>query len=736
MRLAFFDIETMSATPIEHGVWRYAADKKARVLVMSLIVLEGGETVFSGWWIPEDFRGDLAVDDQVPEQWNREVENGTFVVAHNAQFERVFLTLAGHKDGLKPPKLEKTLCTQAMVENYACPGGLGKAAKVLGVATQKDTRGKALIKKFCDANKPWPTKESLPPKKWLAWQLNLKAFGEYCLNDSATTIDVFRAARPWTAQEWHDYHVVERINDRGVPVDVELAEGAFVWAAAETAAVNRALVKLSGDPQMGLTKSKNKLDWVFERVAGTDFEKHIWRKKFKKITDEDGNQRKVAHKTRSLDGAARQAIYDHVDELSERGEPIPAFMNEVLDFLHLLDRGSGVATKKFKKIAETHYKGRIRHAFRCSPTNTGRGASRGVQLDNVIRAKLRGPCKKGTIGHQEHPAIDATEAIMLEGAFAGVPRRVLQKRLEAWYQLPISDILARLIRPSIIAPDGWWLVWGDWSAVEARELPWLAEAEHALRPYRAGECVYCQAAENIFGIPWKTIYDGYVNGDADMTYKRLIGKVATLSLGFQGGARALRSMALNYGIKLTLEQCEAIKQAWRKANLWAVEFWDALKRAAWGAMRNPGTRIKCRKVTFQKIGADLFCFLPDGRPILYPQARIEKKQKEWEGRKYQTEVISYRKMYQKFPIRGELYGGIICENITQGVEASLLRDLLRRLDARGMHIIGSTHDEVRILSQDPARDAAILEEEMLFVPEWQKGLPLKAEIETGAYYGK
>ena len=39
----------------------------------------------------------------------------------------------------------------------------------------------------------------------------------------------------------------------------------------------------------------------------------------------------------------------------------------------------------------------------------------------------------------------------------------------------ISRNLSMLIRPTFIAPAGKVLVWGDWSAIEARVLPWLTQ---------------------------------------------------------------------------------------------------------------------------------------------------------------------------------------------------------------------------------------------------------------------
>ena len=86
--------------------------------------------------------------------------------------------------------------------------------------------------------------------------------------------------------------------------------------------------------------------------------------------------------------------------------------------------------------------------------------------------------------------------------------------------------------------------------------------------------------------------------------------------------------------------------------------------------------------------------------------------------------------------RATLYGGLIAENLTQGMAGALLRDALRRMQAEP--VILHCHDE--IVSEVPEGEAqyhlALLQEAMEDAPKWAEGLPLKAEPVIMTRYGK
>ena len=714
--LVFFDLETRSKQDIRDGLWKYASHESTHIVLASFLFRTPNEHDNYGVGCAPGYDLGLPHDwDELVGQWNAHIERGGLVVAWNAQFDRVVLEHCGAQCGMLTPKIEQTLCAQALAESYALPGGLGKAATTLRVQTQKLATGKALMRTFADGNQPWPEPTEGAQKAF-------RHYMAYAMADTLAMAEVWDRCRPWAAQEWQDYHVVERMNQHGMLFDVQLAEKAIIWADNETRSLNAELQRMTDDPYMMLSKSKRKLDWVQKRLAGTALEELLWVSKTKMITDENGNKRRITAKNRSLGAGVQNALRDAL--LS--GEYPDVDTGPLLEFLDILERGNGVAAKKFLKIHNTHVDGRLRHQYRCGPTQTGRHASRGVQFDNIVRDKLPG----------KDAAIITSDIIVGMEELSHLTPNQIQSLLEQWFQLPLNKIMARLIRPGIIAPEGKWLVWGDWSSIEARVLPWLAKSERALKPYREGQCVYSMAAAAIYGGAWGDIFEAYKAGDAEGKYRRLVGKVATLSLGFEGGAGALREMARAFGVVLEHAEAESIKTRWREARPWATRLWRELNEASFEAMRNPGYDFHAGRLKLRRIGRDLYMFLPDGRPLVYPEAEITVQYKEdWDK---DVEVITYRKKYGGGVLRGELYGGILAENGTQGTANSLLRFAMRAADRQPeLQLIGTTHDEIRAETRLPEDEAThMLSSIMTTVPEWAEGLPIEAEVEYGPYYGK
>jgi len=328
--------------------------------------------------------------------------------------------------------------------------------------------------------------------------------------------------------------------------------------------------------------------------------------------------------------------------------------------------------------------------------------------------------------------------------------------------------LSRLIRPSIAAKNGRTMVWGDWSAIEARVLPWLAAtrgAEGVLDIFRASDAdksvpdIYMHEAANVLGMNVDEMWAEYRQKNPRAKNWRQQGKVPVLSLGFGGGVGALQHMAVNYGISITEDEARVVVDKWRENNRWARAFWDALWKALLVAMEHPDVPQEVGRVVYLfdpgYMGGTVFCFLPDGRPITYPGVKWMKREREdREGNVTERVELTYMRGYE----RVSLWYGVLAENVTQATAASLLRDCLCRLSpaqslkgAREQvftspfaqvhaEVIGHTHDEIIVETEDNDDDVnavrAILHAEMGRNPDWATGLPLVAEVSDNWYYTK
>jgi hypothetical protein len=325
--------------------------------------------------------------------------------------------------------------------------------------------------------------------------------------------------------------------------------------------------------------------------------------------------------------------------------------------------------------------------------------------------------------------------------------------------------LAALLRPAIKAPPGRLLVWGDWSAVEARGMPWLADCQWKLDLYRQGVDVYRVNAQDIFGVEPEEATDG----------ERQIGKVSELSLQFGGAKGALKAMARGYGITLRDGQAEGIVLAWREANRWAATYSYGLYNAFLVACLEG--EASYGPVTYRQIDpvlpgtVSMACDLPGGTTLYYhgvkghvglrhPSLRKSVHVSIGDGTSgyngedidgWETEVVFSKTLPAGFRIE-RIWHGLFAENTTQALCAGLLRDCLDRVERRlgyshlspgrsrdtGMFIVGHTHDEIIVECDEPfaPRAAEVLREEMRRVPEWLPGFPLDCSVTTANRYGK
>ena len=330
---------------------------------------------------------------------------------------------------------------------------------------------------------------------------------------------------------------------------------------------------------------------------------------------------------------------------------------------------------------------------------------------------------------------------------------------------PIARTLSMCIRPTFIAEKREdVMIWGDWSAIEARKLPWLADtpgSRSVLENFRKADAdpevpdVYVAEAGNIHDIDAEEIHYAIRHSHKQESVKRAKGmrqegKVATLALGFGGSVNALTAMAAGYGLHFSPERAQHIVDRWRQRNAWAVDFWRGLDSTFKMAIDSPGTPYEIGRLAFMYDanyhGGTMFCSLPCGRMLTYANLKWKEYEREnAKGEKYKQKVLTYRKGYKT----GALWHGILAENPTQGSAASLLQAKLATLEADRDFAIeegrvpafttrGHTHDEIigECREVDIENVKAYLKEVMEEPLDWTDGLPLVAEITTNWYYTK
>ena len=636
------DFETRSACDLKAaGVYNYAQDASTEVLCMSYAF---GEDDVQTWLPSQPF----------PEA----VRNHTgMIYAHNAAFERLIFWYVLQINF----KLEQFYCTASQARANCAPGSLEDVGRFAGASMKKDHRGAQLIRLLC-----------IPPFK--EDPALMAEMIQYCEQDVRAMRSISKALRPLSADELADYHVNERINDRGVLVDVPLCQAAIKFASDELIEIEQIVAEVT-ESAITSVRSPKMRQWVIDRVGPQALKLME--------TYKDGE------KKYSIDKTVRANLL-----AMENPDEIPPAVAEVIQCADDLWASSVAKFSRLASLADVEDH-RVRGAFVfAGGSATGRASSYGAQVHNFTRKCAKSP--------------EDVRVAMVRG-HSIVPQ--FGKR--------VTDVLRGMLRPALIPAKGKSLVVADWSSIEARANPWLsncAAGERKLAIFAQGDDVYKVNAAATFGVAVDQ-----VTGE-----QRQIGKVQELACGFAGGIGAFAAMGRVYGVHLPESDAKRMVDAWRRANPWSVPYWQNLEEAYTRAMRNKGHEFSVGRVTYLFDGQHLWYALPSGRVLCYPFAKLE------------TDGVTYAKAAWKpaadakeWP-RARLWKGLACENITQATANDLLRYALRQLDDVVLHV----HDEIVLETDRPQEMAEKLERVMCTPPNWAEGLPLGAEVAIMSVYGK
>ena len=220
MKSISIDLETYSSVNLQKsGIYRYCESHDFEILLFGYSV-DGGEVVVV----------DLAKGERIPQiildaLTDEEITKWAF----NAQFERVCLSrYLGHPCGkyLNPSAWK---CSMVWSAYMGLPLSLVGVGAVLGLEKQKLTEGKDLIRYFCMPCTPTKTNggrtRNLQGDDEEKWQ----SFKGYNKRDVETEIEIQKRLSKFPVPDeiWHEYHLDQEINDRGIKVDLDFVKQAI-----------------------------------------------------------------------------------------------------------------------------------------------------------------------------------------------------------------------------------------------------------------------------------------------------------------------------------------------------------------------------------------------------------------------------------------------------------------------------------------------------------------------------
>lgn len=438
MRILSIDIETFSSVSLKKcGVYAYCESPDFEILLFGYAFDDEPVQVI-----------DLTVCGGLPKEIIDALQDSEIVKsAYNANFERTCLHAY---TGLEMPP-EQWRCTAVLARELGLPSSLADVGAVIGLPEdkQKLKTGEALIKYFsipCTPTKVNGNRtRNLPehaPDKWAMYI-------EYNQRDVETEREIRKRLSRFRVIETEQtlWEIDQRINDRGVGVDIVFAKRAIEIDKIIKARLFEQAQELTG---LDNPKSTAQLKSWIEETSGVE----------------------VASLNKKEISSVRETVNnDDVDQM--------------LDIRAGLSKTS---TEKYNAMIRTVCDdGRIRGlTLFYGASRTGRWAGRLVQMQNLPQNKM--------------PEQDLNTARQLVKAGD-------LETLEMLYD-DVSGTLSQLIRTAFVPRKGCTFIVADFSAIEARVIAWLAGEQWRLDVFNTHGKIYEASAEQMFHLPPGSVKKG------------------------------------------------------------------------------------------------------------------------------------------------------------------------------------------------------------------------------------
>lgn len=545
MPVVHIDFETRSTCDLKKaGVYVYAEDPTTDVWCMAYAIDDGPV----GMWTP---------DKPFPFQ-DIDWETAVFM-AHNAAFEfAIWRGVMEKKYGWPSLPLERLYCTMAMTYALALPGSLENAAGAVGLPIGKDTQGRRLMLQMSVPRRV----EDDGTLVWWEDEDKKERLYAYCKQDIEVERLLAKRLPPLSATERSVWVLDQKINMRGVGLDIPAVTAAIILVEKEKQRLNESLAEITENRVMSCNQVAELLKWLHENGQ-------------------------------SIETLAKA----EVEAVLEKG-PVS---DKVAGALECRQEASKSSTAKLNAMVQgASTDGRVRGIFQYHGASTGRWAGRRLQPQNFPR---------GTLSPED---VDFVLRYITE---QDDPLALLDMMYG-----PAMQVISSCLRGFIVPKAGYDFIAADFSAIEARVLAWLAGQEDVLDIFRSHGKIYEHAAAGIYNCPMEEVTKtqrqiGKVAVLA-LGYQGGVGAFQTMAKAY--GLEIEDEKADQ--IKVAWRKANtAIVRYW-----YALE--DAAKAAVRSPDETFAAGAEGRQVRFRKKGSFLLARLPSGRILSYPYPVLETKE--------------------------------------------------------------------------------------------------------------
>lgn len=680
----FIDLETRGDN-FSHGNAKYA--EAVEVLVVAWAI-DDGPVMVSDLTDPADtlFRTMIPLLSH----------NATEIWAHEAAFDRTMLATT---DWWPKVPLEKWRCTAALARMHGLPGGLDKLCEVFKVKDNeaKDKDGQKWIQLFCKPKKDGTYNDRHShPDEW-------RAFLSYAGSDVLAMRAIHRLCPKWNATPrlWGMWHLDQRMNDRGVAMDLKLAE---------------------------------------ECLKATTLAKQLMGDRTEELTDGEVERTTQVARLRAYCAEYGVHLPDLTADTVERRLEDESLPEHIKELLRVRQQASKSSSAKYSRVLRQHVDSRLRGLLVfCGAARTGRWAGRTLQPHNLPRPK--------------HAQWEIDLAIQMFRAGA----------IDLYDPRDIMGLASSCLRGLIVAEPDYKLVVSDLKSIESRIIAWVAGEEWKLEAFKAydanvGPDTYKLAYARPFGVDPNSIRDDSFERqigkvmELALQYYGGVGAFCSMAevyglrledlarsawpvipADFKQTSKTAWHKAIKRKRTYGLEErvwtvCHALVLMWRDAHPAICAFWSGLDNACRMALRTPNKEYQVGDhIRIDRTGNWLRIKLPSGRYLNYPAPRGDDYTSSFLG------VDPYTKQWKRI----STYSGKRAQNIAEGVGADILMDGLLAAERAGYNPILSVHDESLTEPPDePEFTAEALSQLMISSSPWASGMPLAAKGFSSYRYRK
>ena len=410
------DFETRAEIDIKKsGAWMYSIHPGTTILCMAYAI--------------DDEPAELIT---IFEKCPFDVTNNIFA-SHNASFEfYIWHNILVRQFNWPEVPLRQWRCTATMAASHALPRSLEDVSTALELDIQKDMEGKRTMLKLSKPRRPSKTN----PSTWHEKQEDYNILYEYCKQDVEVERLIYKTLRPLNKKEQEIWFLDQKINMRGVQIDVHGAEDALFMIEKYKNECEKEVTILTDSYLHNVNQINRTKDWI--KSQGVDMP--------------NMTKSTVSHII------ANCKLPDNVRRLLEIRQQL-----------------SKTSTKKYQALnIATDINGRLRDLLLYHAASTGRWGGRMFQPQNLPRGNVQNieECIRALGTHDIHKFKNLYPDVM--GA------------------------ISSCIRGMIVAKEGHDLIVADYSSIESRIVLWLANDEAGLEKYRNKVDLYVDMAMRIY----------------------------------------------------------------------------------------------------------------------------------------------------------------------------------------------------------------------------------------------